>query len=213
VDLDAFGDPWTSRLREVHAALHREVWVLDLTADLGIPTMAALSRRTDKPAEDVMLGFGAHFDPAVALRRALTELNQMMPHVVEARADGSGYATRDPEVLNWMTTATVANQPYLLPDPSRAPVRPADHPYAPRRDLLDDIAAAEALLRSRGLEMLVLDQTRPDVGLPVARVVVPGLRLHWSRFAPGRLFDVPVRLGRLAGPTRYDDLNPIPLFL
>ena len=45
------------------------------------------------------------------------------------------------------------------------------------------------------------------------KVVVPGLRHFWARFAPGRLFDVPVRLGRLAAPTPYEDLNPVPLFV
>ncbi|WP_415840779.1 YcaO-like family protein, partial [Nocardiopsis rhodophaea] len=69
------------------------------------------------------------------------------------------------------------------------------------------------LLAERGLEMLVLDQTRPDVGLPVVKVVVPGLRGFWARFAPGRLFDVPLALGRVPFPTRYEDLNPYPLFL
>jgi len=59
----------------------------------------------------------------------------------------------------------------------------------------------------------VLDQTRPDVELAVARVIVPGMRHMWARFAPGRLFDVPVRLGRLARPTAYADLNPLPVFL
>jgi ribosomal protein S12 methylthiotransferase accessory factor len=49
--------------------------------------------------------------------------------------------------------------------------------------------------------------------MPVVKVVVPGLRHFWPRFAPGRLFDVPVRLGRLPRPTAYADLNPIPLYV
>ncbi|MBW5424128.1 TOMM precursor leader peptide-binding protein [Streptomyces sp. BG9H] len=213
VDLSALGDDWTRQLIHVHRDLNREVWALDLTTDLGIPVMAALSRRTDKPAEDIMLGFGAHFDPRIALRRALTELNQMLPHVVGARPDGTGYATTDPEVLDWSRTATAADLPYLRPDPAQ-PVTDADtHAYEPRTDLLDDVMAAREVLRGKGLELLVRDQTRPDVGLPVVKVVVPGLRPHWSRFGPGRLYDVPVRLGRLAEPTRYEDLNPRPLFL
>ena len=35
------------------------------------------------------------------------------------------------------------------------------------------------------MEMLVLDQTRPEIGLPVAKVIVPGMRHFWARFAPG----------------------------
>jgi ribosomal protein S12 methylthiotransferase accessory factor len=58
------------------------------------------------------------------------------------------------------------------------------------------------------MELLVLDQTRPDVGLPVVKVVVAGMRPFWGRFAPGRLYTVPVELGWLDGPTPEEDLNP-----
>jgi ribosomal protein S12 methylthiotransferase accessory factor len=62
------------------------------------------------------------------------------------------------------------------------------------------------------MDMLVLEQTRPDVGLAVVRVVVPGLRHFWQRFAPGRLYDVPVELGWCDQPAREQDLNPCPMF-
>jgi ribosomal protein S12 methylthiotransferase accessory factor YcaO len=58
---------------------------------------------------------------------------------------------------------------------------------------------------------LVLDQTRPDLGLPVVKVIVPGLRHFWARYAPGRLFDVPVRLGWQSRPLAEEQLNcPFP---
>jgi ribosomal protein S12 methylthiotransferase accessory factor len=63
------------------------------------------------------------------------------------------------------------------------------------------------------MEMLVLDQTRPEIGMPVVKVVVPGMRHFWPRFAPGRLYHVPVQLGWLPRPTDEGDLNPIPMFL
>jgi ribosomal protein S12 methylthiotransferase accessory factor len=68
-------------------------------------------------------------------------------------------------------------------------------------------------LAAIGLETLVLDQTRPDVGLPVVRVIVPGLRHFWARLGPGRLYDIPVRLGLVGEPTPYEKLNPVPLFM
>ena len=84
---------------------------------------------------------------------------------------------------------------------------------APVDDLADDLALAQRLVEERGMEFLVLDQTRPDVGLPVAKVIVPGMRHFWGRFAPGRLYDVPVQLGWLAAPTAEEDLNPVPIFI
>jgi len=59
----------------------------------------------------------------------------------------------------------------------------------------------------------MMDMTRPDVGLPVAKVIVPGLRHFWARLAPGRLYDVPVTLGWLQQPTPEESLNPIAMFL
>ena len=62
------------------------------------------------------------------------------------------------------------------------------------------------------METLVLDQTRPDIGLSVVRVVVPGLRHFWRRLAPGRLYDVPQELGWLDTPAPEDALNPVSMF-
>jgi ribosomal protein S12 methylthiotransferase accessory factor len=169
--------------------------------------MAAISRRLGGPAEDITFGFGAHFNPRIALRRALTELGQLLPPAT----DGAGYGTADPSLVSWWTSATLASQPYLAPQPEQAgqPARTrADYPPVPAG--LDGIAA---VARRAGLDIWVLDQTRPDIAMPVVKVVVPGLRHFWPRFGPGRLFDVPVRLGRLSRPTGYADLNPIPLYV
>jgi oxazoline/thiazoline synthase len=211
VCLESFDDEWVNRLPDRYRLLGREIWVLDVTSDLGIPVMAAISRRTDKPAEDIMFGFGAHFDPRIALRRALTELGQLLPAVAGVGPGASGYGLDDPHLVSWWTGATTANQPYLLPDPGEAARAAADYGYTPSGYL--DLDGACSVARRAGLDILVLDQTRPDINLPVVKVVVPGLRHFWPRFAPGRLFDVPVRLGRLARPTAYSELNPIPLYV
>lgn len=210
VDLDSFGDPWVARFPELMTRLQREVWVLDVTSDLGIPVMAAVSRRTDKPEEDLMFGFGAHFDPRIAVRRALTELGQLLPAVAGAGPDGTGYRLSEPHLVSWWRTATSQNQPYLRPRPA-GPRTAASYGYRPSGRI--DLGPVRAIAQRAGLDILVLDQTRPDIGLPVVKVLVPGLRHFWPRFAPGRLYDVPVRLGRLAEPTRYEDLNPIPLYV
>jgi oxazoline/thiazoline synthase len=65
------------------------------------------------------------------------------------------------------------------------------------------------LTKRAGLDFLVLDQTRPDIEVPVARVIVPGLRHFYRRFAPGRLYDVPVKLGWRDRPLSEDEFNPV----
>jgi len=78
-------------------------------------------------------------------------------------------------------------------------------------DLLRDLALCREVIERRGMQML--DQTRRDVGLPVAKVLVPGLRHFWARFGAGRLYDVPVEMGWLRRPLTEDELNPIPIFI
>ncbi|HEY7594299.1 MAG TPA: TOMM precursor leader peptide-binding protein [Actinophytocola sp.] len=210
VDLGSFGDSWLDDVRAAYAGLRRELWVLDITSDLGVPAMAAISRRIDGPREDIMFGFGAHLDPRIAVRRAVSELNQLIPAML---GRGDRYDCDDPDAVRWWREATVAGQPYLVPDAGVAARTPTDYGYVPRTDLLDDVRTVHDRIAAQGMEMLVLDQTRPDVGMPVVKVVVPGMRHMWARFGPGRLYDVPVRLGRLTSPTPYDELNPYPMFL
>lgn len=215
MDLDSFDEPYLRQLtRYLRDQQHRDLWVLDLTADLHIPVFVALSRRTDRQPEEILTGFGAHFDARIALLRAVTELNQMLTWVM---TDGAGKRLvqeplEDPEALYWLQTATLDNQPYLAPAelPSRVLT---DFPECLTTDLLDDVRACQTLVEGKGMEMLVLDQTRPDIGLPVAKVIVPGLRHYWARYAPGRLYDVPVQLGWLSRVLREEELNPLPLFL
>lgn len=210
VDLASFDEPYVAVLQEAYRQLGRAVWALDLTSDLGIPAFVALSRRTDQAVEEILFGFGAHLDPRLGLLRALTEMNQCLPFL--RGADGA-LISDDPDAQRWWQSATVANQPYVMPDATQRPRVRADYSYQWTDDVRDDVLRGQALVEQQGLELLVLDQTWPDIGLPVVKVFVPGLRHFWARFAPGRLYDVPVKLGWLAAPLAEDQLNPIPMFL
>lgn len=211
VDLDALQDPYITQLRDYFAGFGREFWVLDLTHDLGIPVYAAINRRTDHPVEDIVMGFGAHLDARIALNRAITEMNQFIPAVLNLDADGNAvYAFDDRDTVHWWRTATLANQPYLAPSAELCVIScPAE--AAP--DLKAQVERCFAAVEALGHEVLILDQTRADVGLPVVKVVVPGLRHFWARFAPGRLYQVPVKMGWLPTATLEADLNPIPMFV
>jgi ribosomal protein S12 methylthiotransferase accessory factor len=72
----------------------------------------------------------------------------------------------------------------------------------------DQVSACVSIAKRKGLDFLVLDQTRPDIEVPVARVIVPGLRHFYLRLAPGRLYDVPVKLGWRKGPMPEHELTP-----
>ena len=215
VDLASFGEPYLAELTDYLASHRREMTVIDITADLPIPVFACWSRRTDCDREEIVLGFGAHLDPRIALLRAVTEMNQMLSYLLFTPADKvfSNERITDDETVHWLKTATGQNQPYLLPASDTPPRILGDYGTSFSDDVTQDIRDCQSLLARQGLEMLVLDQTRPEIGLPVAKVVVPRLRHFWARFAPGRLYDVPAKLGWLPKPLTEDELNPIPMFL
>ena len=161
-----------------------------------------------------MFGFGAHLDPKIALLRAVTEMNQILSYAMNIPEGKSlDEHITDTETLHWLKTATVANQPYLLGDPRVAPSTAHTHAHSWAADVADDVRACQALVERQGMELLVLNQTRAEVCLPVAKVIVPGLRHFWARYAPGRLYQVPVQLGWLPSPLTEEELNPIPMFL
>lgn len=208
VDLDSSGDTYVTRLRDHYHSLRRDLWVLDLSSDLGVATFAALSRRVDGEADDIIYGFGAHLDPEVALTRALTELNQSLEAVPAATGPTClrSYRGRG-EAVGWWRTVRVADASYLAPEPQSPSRRLTDFAGLASGDLQQDISKCIGIVAKQGMEILVLDQTRPDIGMPVVRVVVPGLRHFWARFGPGRLYDVPVSQGWLAQPRLEEELN------
>jgi ribosomal protein S12 methylthiotransferase accessory factor len=214
VDLDSFDEPYFQEIKDYYRTIHREIWVLDLTTDLNIPTFVAVSSRTDKEIEDIVFGFGAHFDPKIAMLRAITEANQILPAVLTVASDGSTkYRLDDQVAVDWWKTATIKNQPYLVPDARIKPKVYSDYPQFGSDDLLEDVMTCMKIAEKQGMEVLVLDQTRPDIGLNVVKVIVPGMRHFWKRLAPGRLYDVPVKLGWLLESLKENQLNPVPIFL
>ncbi len=213
VDLASFDVPYIAALQAHYQTLNRSLWVLDITADLGITTFVAVSRREDGPTEDILLGLGCHLDPQIALLRALTELNQFLPAVSKRLPDGrTRYNFPEGEAITWWTQARLAEQPYLAPDPNQPMRTVADYPSRASDNIADTLVTCLSIVKEAGLELLVLDQTRPDIGMPVCRVVVPGLRHFWRRLGPGRLYDVPVNLGWRTNPVAEDDLNPYSIF-
>jgi len=215
VERDAVAIWWYNRLARPHinlatfpaaivtpplsalASLGRTVRVFDLTHDLGIPVCAAVTAYGPDSTNPV-LGFGAHPDVDLAVGRALTEAAQGVALGICGAAS--------------LPALAAAGHPSLALGAPEVCTRDdfgAKWTRTPSEALGDVVEAISRL----GLDVLVLDQTRPEIGLPVARVVVPGLRHIWPRFAPGRLYSVPVTMGWSPKPLAEDQLNPVPLLV
>ena len=98
--------------------------------------------------------------------------------------------------------------PFMTPH-GKAPILRSPFSKFASLDRREQVLACVKLAKRFGLDFLVLDQTRPDIQAPVARVIVPGLRHFHPRFAPGRLYEVPVKLGLRKRPLREAELNPL----
>jgi oxazoline/thiazoline synthase len=200
LDISQLTDPYVRELRSQLADTGRKLWVLDITHDLGIPSFVAMSHSKENGEDFVEFGSGSHFDARIALLRALTELNQFLSIGLMGMRDQTSMSDDG-------TPWRLEDHPYLLPN-GRPPTQADFDPKFGVLDAREQVMACVNLAKREGLDFLVLDQTRPDIGTPVARVIVPGLRHFYRRFAPGRLYDVPIKLGWLDQPVPESRLNP-----
>ncbi len=207
LDIESFNDNWFQQSISDYHSIDRDIWALDLTSDLGIPCFAALSKNREGEQEQILLGLGCSLDPRIALQRAIAEMNQMLTAILFLPEGLS-----DDETVHWLQTAKLKDHSYLKPDPTKEKRRATDFVFRNSRDLLDDIKICKQKLENKGMEILVLDQTRELIKLPVVRVIVPGLRHFWARYGAGRLYDVPVNMGWLNKPLTEDELNPVTMF-
>lgn len=147
-------------------------WLLDITSDIGVPTFAALSAEWDGRA--VVAGSSAGLDARAAARSAVLEMCQMelAQELALDKLARDGEAALGPRDRLWIARArglTLDSSPQLL---ARAPARAGE--LLPNSGNL--IAAVIERLRGRGLEAYAVDLTRPDLAIPVVRVIVPGLQ-------------------------------------
>jgi YcaO-like protein with predicted kinase domain len=177
LDLGTVDDPVCDGLLHAFAAAGAAVAVDDLTTDVGLPVFAAtiVDRRVESVRRvPAARGGGCHADRAVALARALTEAAQSRLTLIAGCRDDS-----TPEAHERARSAdAIAGHLARAERPGRRSFgETADVPGA---SLDEDVAHVLDRLRAVGVEQAILvDLTRPDVGLPVVRMVVPGLE-GWS---------------------------------
>ncbi|MBM3547081.1 MAG: hypothetical protein FJX54_09010 [Alphaproteobacteria bacterium] len=194
-------------IRTVTAWQHRRgrrCHLLDLTADLGVPVVAAVSCNVD--GRGIAVGFGAHLDGHAAAVRASMEMMQFQA-MIELSLRFRGLVQGQPSAstaaaLDWFENVSINDDGYLLPDAEAqtVPTRAHSTPATPEHCL--------ALAADHDLDVLYLDLSRDWIGIPAGRVVVPGLRSLEPHFGEGRLFDVPVALGWARVPRSVAEMNP-----
>jgi ribosomal protein S12 methylthiotransferase accessory factor len=178
----AIGDPLCRRVCSQLEEQGWQVWVEDITTDLGIPVFVALGARQGGRIH----GVAAHLHAPTALRQAMSELWQLSK---KPARPGS------PATLHRAGASALATSELATPA--------MDECEVDLRNLVDQCCG---IIAHAGHEVVVFDMTRPEIAFPVARVVAPGLRHSKPRFAPGRLYDVPLRLGWIERPRAETEL-------
>ncbi|WFU16563.1 YcaO-like family protein [Bradyrhizobium sp. CB3481] len=179
--------PATTEIRQLIGTLRqdsrdRTSWVLDLTTDIGIPVIAALS--CDADGKLLAYGLAARLSLEDAARAAILELCQTELAILLAqiRQAENGEDNLPPEDRAHLErgAAIKADQCTLLHALGCHLTPPADvvGPALP--------AIASAMARC-GIEAALIDMTRPQFGIPVVRAVAPALQLMPSNTVTDRM--------------------------
>jgi len=181
-------------------ATGRRSWLLDITTDIGVPCVAAVSCSTN--GFGFACGLAARPTLRAAARSAILEMCQLelALAVVEAKCRESGQAALNNRDQGHRRRATLIDAdrcPLLQPVPER------------KRHLTIEAAdpgVALQLIGNRlgqfGIETFGLNLTRPQLAVPVARVIAPGLQPEPSEIITPRLADMITQTG---GGMQYTD--------
>jgi len=160
----------------------RRSWLLDLTTDLGIPVVAAVS--CDFEGGVVSIGTAARPLRARAAAAAVRDLvlNELAVELVEAkRAVGGESALNAADHAHLQRSFGLHAARHAILHPVGAPVQAAEQAVAdPLRWMLKRLAAAEQ-------EVVAVDLTRPAFGVSVVRMLCPGLEKLPGRIVGARL--------------------------
>jgi ribosomal protein S12 methylthiotransferase accessory factor len=194
-----------------------------LRTDMAIPVILVVI--TSEVPPYVSVGLGADLSASDAACSALEEATQTflaMNRAARAALESEVSSLRNPQNLEQHALAYAVLpefQAHLRFLDAQISSEPApDLQSSPCSSVTDRLHAVIDALAARGHEALCVDVTTDDVrelDLAVVRAILPGFRHldvdHTLRyFAPGRLFEVPVRLGLAARERSPAEINPNP---
>ena len=185
VDIDTVDDPLCREALGYFERAGVQVKVWDVTSDVGIATFCCLAYGEEDDWADPEFGAGCHAAREIALLRALTEAAQARTTFIAGARDDLGSALYAPDArrrrraychalaASHQNVCTFQEVPTLESDSLRV-----------------DVDWMLSRLRAVDInQVIVVDLTRERFGLPVARVVIPGLEGAYGHeqgdFVPG----------------------------
>ena len=168
--------------RMLDSGLDVAVW--DTTTDIGIPAFQCLIAERGNTTSHLGAGAGCHPARNVALQRALVEALQVrMTYIIGSREDiePNDYAS------DTLTARHAAAHAMMCPVE-----QPRDFAAVAQGACAENDRTVGWILErlaSAGIRQAVaVDLTRPDIGIAVVRVVIPGLEGsdHHSGYVPGQ---------------------------
>lgn len=173
LDLDTVDSPTPKDLIERFRAAGIRLQVRDITQDIDVPTFLAVA--IDPALSQVNFvngGKGTHLDPEIALTRALTEVSQS--RVIEMAGIREDMSPRTSFVEQDFATFLSENEGWYEDTPDRVPW--SAFTSCARDNVVDELAVVRERLQQAGIgQAFVADLTRPELRIPVARVLVPHL--------------------------------------
>jgi thioglycine synthase len=143
--------------------------VKDITSDIGIPTFNASSVEWISHDYGYLAeGHGAHPDARIAVLRAITEVSQTRAANIQGARD-------DLRKIKYNDENTDDRRAWQFMHSTKK-IRFSEVPTFFNEDILDDINFILYRLKNVGLnQVIIVDLTNPDIGIPVVRAIVPGL--------------------------------------
>jgi ribosomal protein S12 methylthiotransferase accessory factor len=174
----------------------RPTWLLNLTSDVGIPCVAALSATAE--GRGFACGTAARLRTADAIRAALLELcqSELGHHLVAAKRSMRGDQAlneSDRRKLDRDRNFDARFCDLLLP--YGFPEEPTETEPAESAEAIRTVVEG---LRRIGVEPLLVDLTRPALPAPAVRVIAPGLQPFPSSLMTDRLIRTTANVGTRA---------------
>ena len=146
-----------------------------MTSDIGVPTIGAATDdvRTKDP-EMLTIGVGTHLNPEIAAVRAITEVAQSRA----THKHGAKINAQLQKVTQDMGYERIKEVNHMWFGESRRKIKLSEIPDRSTDDVLDDIEIVLGSLMDAGFDSVIaVDLTRPELGVPVVRMIVPGLEV------------------------------------